>query len=253
VPDLVLKVTEHTRVALVTGAAHGIGQAITHALVRDGLVVAGVDVDEEALAAVAAAIPERFRGYRTDVSDPDDVTRMFAELEVELQHVDVLVNNAGTCFMTEFTEISPDELHRQMAINFDGAFYCCQHAVRLMLARPGVKKIVNISSNGAYNFDVFDPAHYRASKAALDNLTKQLSRRYAADRIAVNSIAPAMTRTRLFDVVDDGVLAEALAAMPHGSPLDPAEVADWVAFLVSPAGDCASGNVIILNQGRDVR
>jgi NAD(P)-dependent dehydrogenase (short-subunit alcohol dehydrogenase family) len=201
----VLTVTEQTRVALVTGAAHGIGLAITRALVRDGLVVAGVDVDEKALAALATAIPERFRGYRADVSDPDDVTAMFAELEAEI-HLDVLVNNAGTCFMTEFTEISPDELHRQMAINFDGAFYCCQHAVQLMLARPGVKKIVNVSSNGAYNFDVFDPAHYRASKAALDNLTKHLSRRSAADRIAVNSIAPAMTRTRLFDVVDDGDL-----------------------------------------------
>ncbi len=63
-----------------------------------------------------------------------------------------------------------------------------------MLPRPGVKHVINISSNGAYNFDVFDPAHYRASKAAMDNLTKHLARRYAADRIVVNSIAPAMTQ-----------------------------------------------------------
>lgn len=251
--EFVMMITDGTRVAVVTGCAHGIGLAITRALVRDGLTVAGVDLDGEALAEVEAATPERFRGFVADVSDPEDVARAFAEVKAWHGHLDVLVNNAGTCFMTEFTEIAPDELHRQMAINFDGAFYCCQRAVPLMLSRPGVKKIVNVSSNGAYNFDVFDPAHYRASKAALDNLTKHLSRRYAADRIAVNSVAPAMTRTRLFDVVDDDVLAHALAAMPHGAPLDPAEVADWVAFLVSPAGDCSSGNVIILNQGRDVR
>lgn len=64
-----------------------------------------------------------------------------------------------------------------MALNFSAAFHCCQAAVPPMLERPGVKKIVNISSNGAYNFDVFDLPHYRPSKAALDTLTKDLARR----------------------------------------------------------------------------
>jgi 2-dehydro-3-deoxy-L-rhamnonate dehydrogenase (NAD+) len=155
--------------------------------------------------------------------------------------------------MSDFVETSPEELRRQMAINFESAFFCCQRAIPLMLPRPGVKKIVNISSNGAYNFDVFDPAHYRASKAALDTLTKHLARRYAREGIAVNSVAPAMTRTDLFDVVPPDVLDRALAAMPRGAPMQPDEIAAWVAFLASPAGDCASGNVIILNQGRDVR
>ena len=208
-----------TRVALVTGAAQGIGRAITRALVRDGLFVAGVDLEFEGTEPLAP-LQERFRGFTADVSDPAAVARVFADLRAEIGHLDVLVNNAGTCFMSDFTEISPAELRRQMAINFDGAFYSCQQAVPLMLERPGVKKIVNVSSNGAYNFDVFDPAHYRASKAALDNLTKHLARRYAADRISVNSIAPAMTQTRLFDVVDDDVLWVALAAMPHGAPLE---------------------------------
>jgi len=112
---------------------------------------------------------------------------------------------------------------------------------------------VNISSNGAYNFDVFDPPHYRSSKAALDTLTKDLARRYARDKISVNSIAPAMTETPLFNVVDAETLKAAIAAMPHGAPMQPDQVAAWVAFLISPAGDVASGNVIILNQGRDVR
>ena len=116
-----------------------------------------------------------------------------------------------------------------------------------------MRKIVNISSNGAYNFDVFDPPHYRASKAAMDCLTKDLARRYARDRIAVNSLAPAMTRTPLFDVLSAEVLERAVAAMPHGRAMEPAEVAAWVGFLISPAGDVSSGNVIILNQGRDVR
>ena len=88
-----------------------------------------------------------------------------------------------------------------------------------------MKKIINISSNGAYNFDVFDPPHYRASKAAMDTLTKDLARRYATDKIAVNSIAPAMTETPLFGVSTEDVLARAVAAMPHGHAMQPEHIA----------------------------
>lgn len=244
------------RIAVVTGAAQGIGFAISQALLRDGLKVVGVDLNESTLRSAAARLkdyPGSFVPKRADLTDSALVEDVFAQIETKFGGVDVLVNNAGTCFVTDFLEISPEELGRQMAINFDSAFYCCQQAIPLMLPRPGVKKIVNISSNGAYNFDVFDPAHYRASKAALDNLTKHLARQYATQAIAVNSIAPAMTRTDLFDVVEPDVLAQALAAMPRGVPMEADEIAAWVAFLVSPAGDCASGNVIVLNQGRDVR
>ena len=122
-----------------------------------------------------------------------------------------------------------------------------------MLGRDGVRKIINISSNGAYNFDVFDPPHYRASKAAMDTLTKDLARRYAREKITANSLAPAMTETPLFGVLTPDVLARAIAAMPHGTAMQPSQVADWVGFLASDAGDICNGNVIILNQGRDVR
>jgi NAD(P)-dependent dehydrogenase (short-subunit alcohol dehydrogenase family) len=198
-----------------------------------------------------------FFAYIVDLSNAQSVIKTFSEIERKQGDVDALVNNAGTCFMNDFTDVPPDEFRRQMAINFDSAFYCCQQAIPQMLRRRAadgqVKKIVNISSNGAYNFDVFDPAHYRASKAALDNLTKHLARRYAAEGIAINSVAPAMTQTPLFDVVEPEVLAKAIAGMPRGQPMQPSEIAAWVAFLLSPTGDCCSGNVIILNQGRDVR
>lgn len=245
------------RIAAVTGAARGIGLAVTRALLRGGYRVYGLDADAAGLSATAemlqAAGDGMFVPITVDVSIAAEVARAFAGIAHTEGGLDVLVNNAGTCFCTDFLDITPEELRRQMAINFESAFYACQQAIPLMLPRPGVKHIVNVSSNGAYNFDVFDPAHYRASKAAMDNLTKHLARQYAAQRIAVNSIAPAMTRTALFDVVAPDVLRKAIDAMPRQEPLDPGEVAAWVAFLVSPAGDCASGNVIILNQGRDVR
>ncbi|MGD9295038.1 MAG: SDR family oxidoreductase [Roseobacter sp.] len=239
-----------TRIAVVTGAAGGMGRAITTRLIDDGLRVVGLDIDTEGLASIEK---EAFTGLTCDLTDPGAITACFREIEERHGGVDVLVNNAGTCFMSEFPDIPAEEFERQMSINFSSAFHCSQAAVKLMAGRDGVRKIVNISSNGAYNFDVFDPPHYRASKAAMDTLTKDLARRYARDKIAVNSLAPAMTETPLFGVVSEEVLAKAIAQMPHGRAMQPDEVAAWVGFLVSPAGDISSGNVIVLNQGRDVR
>ncbi len=238
------------RIAVVTGAAGGLGRAISAALMAQGMVVVGVDIDGAALDAMAE---ERFVPRRVDLFDVAAIGTLFDGLGAEFGGVDALVNNAGTCYMGEFPAIPAQELDAQMALNFSAAFHCCQQAVPLMLGRDGVKKIVNISSNGAYNFDVFDPPHYRASKAALDTLTKDLARRYARERIAVNSVAPAMTETPLFGVLTAEVLERAISAMPHGRAMQPAEVAAWVGFLISGAGDVCSGNVIILNQGRDVR
>ena len=239
------------KVAVVTGAAGGMGRAIVARLLADGMAVVGLDIDAGGLKELGAE--PAFTGIVADLMRKDAIEQAFAQVAAQFGGVDALVNNAGTCFMSEFPDIPEDEFERQMALNFSGAFHCCQAAIKLMGGRDGVRKIVNISSNGAYNFDAFDPPHYRASKAALDTLTKDLARRYAREKIAVNSIAPAMTETPLFGVVSEEVLAKAIAQMPHGRAMQPAEIAAWVGFLISPAGDISSGNVIILNQGRDVR
>ncbi len=241
------------RTAVVTGAAGGLGRAIVARLVADGLRVAALDRNEGGLADLAAQHGDALLPIPVELMQPDAIRAAFGRIDAEAGGLDALVNNAGTCFMSEFPDIPDDEFEAQMKLNFTAAFHCCQAAVARMKDRPGVRKIVNISSNGAYNFDVFDPPHYRASKAALDTLTKDLARRYARDKIAVNSIAPAMTETPLFDVVSAEVLEAALALMPHGRAMQPVEVAAWVGFLISPAGDICSGNIIILNQGRDVR
>ena len=241
------------RIAVVTGPCGGIGSAIVAQLINDGLHVVGLDIKEDQLGAMSAAYSPDFTAITIDLTDAQAITRAFTDIEKIFGGVDALVNNVGNCFMSEFPNIPPEEFELQMTVNFSAAFFCSQEAVKLMLTRPGIKKIVNISSNGAYNFDVFDPPHYRASKAALDNLTKDLARRYATVGISVNSIAPAMTESPLFNVLTKEILDKALAQMPRGTAMKPSEIAAWVGFLISPAGDISSGNVIILNQGRDVR
>lgn len=238
------------KIGVVTGAAGGLGRAISANLMDSGFHIVGMDLDG---AAVASMATDDFTPRQIDLTNTAEIHAAFAEIGTEYGGLDALVNNAGTCLMSDFPNIPASELDLQMSINFSSAFHCCQAAIPLMLGRDGVRKIVNISSNGAYNFDVFDPPHYRASKAALDTLTKDLARRYAREKIAVNSIAPAMTETPLFKVLTEEVLARAIAQMPHGRAMQPAEIANWVGFLISTAGDISSGNVIILNQGRDVR
>jgi 2-dehydro-3-deoxy-L-rhamnonate dehydrogenase (NAD+) len=242
-----------TKVAVVTGAAGGLGRAISLKLLDSGFGVVGLDIDTASLDEAAKELGSGFVPKTTDLTDAKRVKQVFDEIAQDYGGLDALVNNAGTCFMSDFPDIPAAEFDKQMATNFSSAFHCCQAAVPAMLKRDGIKKIVNISSNGAYNFDVFDPPHYRASKAAMDTLTKDLARRYARELIAVNTIAPAMTETPLFGVLSEEVLQKAIDAMPHGRAMQASEIAAWVDFLISPAGDVSSGNIIILNQGRDVR
>ena len=241
------------KIAVVTGAGGGMGSAITARLVQDKFHVVALDINAESLKKLETNFSTNVTSFEVDLTSADKIAEVFKSIKTKFGGVDALVNNAGDCFMSEFPNIPAQEFEKQMAVNFSSAFYCSQESVKLMLERPGIKKIVNISSNGAYNFDVFDPPHYRASKAAMDTLTKDLARRYAREGICVNSIAPAMTESPLFKVLSDEVLKKAISQMPRGAAMKPDEIAAWVGFLISSAGDVSSGNVIILNQGRDVR
>jgi NAD(P)-dependent dehydrogenase (short-subunit alcohol dehydrogenase family) len=241
------------KIAAVTGAGGGMGSAITARLIQDKFHVIALDVNAESLKKLETTFSTNVTTFEVDLTSAEKIAEVFASIKAKFGGVDALVNNAGDCFMSEFPNIPAQEFEKQMAVNFSSAFYCSQESVKLMLERPGIKKIVNISSNGAYNFDVFDPPHYRASKAAMDTLTKDLARRYAKEGICVNSIAPAMTESPLFKVLSDEILKKAISQMPRGAAMKPDEIAAWVGFLISTAGDVSSGNVIILNQGRDVR
>ena len=240
------------RIAVITGAAGGMGREIVASLIRDGAKCYGLDISKVGLKEMGSTLGTEFVGIEIDLTKPEKILSSFQQIKDTEGGMDILVNNAGTCLMSNFPDVSVAEFELQMKLNFDSAFHCSQAAIKLMNGRAGVRKIINISSNGAYNFETFDPPHYRASKAAMDSLTKHLASTYAVDKISVNSIAPAMTNTPLCDILSADVLAKATEKMPHGHLMEPTEIAEWVRFLASPAGDISSGNIIILNQGRDV-
>jgi NAD(P)-dependent dehydrogenase (short-subunit alcohol dehydrogenase family) len=228
------------------------GRAIVARLLQDGLRVAGLDLDGRQARRHGGGAWRRFPALPVDLTKPAEVTqassgstplgraRRAREQRRHLLHVG-LPRHPGR-------GVRPPD------------------AGQLLLGLPllpgrrapdapreGVKKIVNISSNGAYNFDVFDPPHYRASKAAMDNLTKDLARRYARERIAVNSIAPAMTETPLFGVLTQTSSTAPSPRCPTAAPCSPRRSRPGCPSSSRPAGDISSGNVLILNQGRDVR
>ena len=141
--------------------------------------------------------------------------------------------------MSDFPNIPAQELDRQMSLNFSGAFHCCQAAIPLMEPRKGVRKIVNISSNGAYNFDVFDPPHYRASKAALENLVQSYGeevKNLSAVRVAI--VDPGKTRTRM--------RAAAYPGEDPASVKEPAIVADAIIKLLQ--SDFKTGHRLVIES-----
>jgi 2-hydroxycyclohexanecarboxyl-CoA dehydrogenase len=188
--------TSKSRVAVVTGGASGMGEAICHELGRRGNKVAVLDIDGEGaqrvsedlradgVAAVAAAV---------DVSDRAAVEEAFAKVRTELGPVHILVTSAGAVDFAPFIEITLDAWERLIAVNLTGTFHCCQVAVPDMID-AGWGRIVMISSSSAQRGSP-KMAHYAASKGALLSLTKSLAREYGPVGITVNNVPPSGIET----------------------------------------------------------
>ncbi len=224
------------RVALVTGAAQGIGEACALGLARFGANVAVCDRDAEGLAATAAdveALGRRALTAELDVRDADAVTAFLADVEKTYGHVDVLVNNAGGTFFAAFLDVSARGQEALVAENFSQVTHFIRGCVPLMGERGG--SIVNVTSIEAHRAAP-GFAVYSAMKAALENLTRSLALELADRRIRVNCIAPDMIPTP----GDDGLSFEAAAAQR-----------DWsktVVLDVGAADDCAAAVVYLASD-----
>ena len=239
------------QVAIVTGAARGIGEAIALRFAREGADIAVVDIDPRTATATADAVRELGRRAfvrTTDVSDPDDVALAVAEIVGELGKIDVLVNNAGVETRVPFFEITPHDWRRQLDVNLSGTFYCTQAAGREMAARS-YGRVVNVSSVAGL-IGPIDLAAYGASKAGIVGLTRAAALDLADHGITVNAIAPGPIETEL---MLGAWTAEALRERPqHGAiarfgTVD--EVAHTALFLASPQSGFITGITVPVDGG----
>ncbi|HXM58973.1 MAG TPA: SDR family NAD(P)-dependent oxidoreductase [Candidatus Dormibacteraeota bacterium] len=248
------------RTAVVTGAARGIGRAVAHRLAGLGARTVIWDLDgaaaEETCEEVGCLLREQGRPHHlewraVDVTDPAQVAGAMARgLDAGL---DVLVNNAGTTTVQATAEMSLEEWDRVVAVNLRGTFLCCRAAIPHLRRRPGAA-IVNISSSSAL-VGGGGGAHYAASKAGIDGLTRHLARELAP-AVRVNSIQPRTIETDLFQARYAHAPDERdrlLGSVPMGRLGQPEDIADAVAFLASDWAGFITGQILLIDGGRTYR
>ncbi len=243
--------SDRVRVALVTGARQGMGEAIARRLAADGLAVACVDVvDDPRLHALADETGGH--AFVADCSAPDDVASLFAKVSSVMGDVDVLVANHAYMTMAPVDEHDLDDWWRIVDTNLGGTFLLIQAGLAGM-RRRGAGRIIVISSEWGVT-GWADASAYCASKAGLISLTKTLGRELAPEGIVVNAIAPGVVDTpqlevdaRAAGVTLDEVHARYAAGIPLGRIGQPSEIAAAVSFLADPAVGSLIGQVIQVN------
>jgi 3-oxoacyl-[acyl-carrier protein] reductase len=234
-----------SRTALVTGASRGIGKAIAIALAEAGANVA-VNYRErgaEAQQTVDAirAVGRNAAAFQADVSNASAVTELIRQVEAALGPVDILVNNAGVALRRSLDELTEEDFDRTIATNLKSAFLCT-HAVFPGMRARGWGRIVNISSGAARGAGVVG-AHYNASKAGMEGLTRGYAARLAKDGITVNAVAPSLIATEMIAPHR----TDNIGRIPVGRLGTGEEVADVVVMVAANA--YMTGQTVQVNGG----
>jgi 2-hydroxycyclohexanecarboxyl-CoA dehydrogenase len=242
------------RVAIVTGAASGIGRAIAVALAREGARVAVADLNEAGGADAARAIEKdggTARAWRVDITDAGAVAAMVEAVVSHWGAVDVLVNNAGWDTPKPFVETTPEFWDRILAVNLRGPI-ACTHAVLPYMIRRASGRIVSIASD-AGRVGSTGEAVYSAAKGGIIAFTKTIAREVARHRINVNCVCPGPSDTPLFQAefaATSPKLAESLKrVIPWGRLGTPDDVAPAVVFLASDDAGFITGQTLSVSGG----
>jgi len=219
------------RVAVVTGAARGIGRAAADLLGKAGAAVFRLDLDAE---------------IRCDVSDEESVEKAFRQIG----GVDILVNNAGIAVRKNAFDITVEEWDRVLAVNLRGLFLCSRVAARSMKERGG-GAIVNLASIMGLSGGLFPNPAYQASKGAVVNLTRALALEFAEHKIRVNAVAPTFVRTDLTTPIFENpdVLKAVMRHTPLGVLPEVEDIAAAILFLAGPAARCITGVTLPVDSG----
>lgn len=236
------------KIAFITGAEQGIGKEIAVEMAKQGATVIVTGLDTSKCQKVARQIGNKSIGFKMDITNQEEVVKIFKLATNNFGRLDILVNNAGILQQKPFETITMAEWDKMFEVDLRGAFFCSQEAVKYMQKNKS-GRIINISSIGGQwggNLAV----HYSAAKAGVISLTRSLARIYSKDNILTNCITPSLVLT---DMSKNEMKTEAgkekLKNIPLGRAASPKEIADIAIFLASDMASYITGQTINANGG----
>jgi 3-oxoacyl-[acyl-carrier protein] reductase len=240
------------KVAIVTGGAKGIGEAIVKRLAKEDNDILIVDIQEELAKEVLKELLKnnpKIRGevFNIDVSDINQVKDMVECIEKKYKKIDILVNNAGIIKDNLVVRMTQEDMKKVLDINFMGAFNMTKYIAKLMMKRR-YGKIINISSVIGIVGNI-GQSNYAASKAALIGFTKSIAKELAPFKITANCICPGFINTNMTKALKENIKKDILGRIPLQRFGEPEEVAELVAFLVSDKANYITGQAIIIDGG----
>lgn len=238
------------KIAIVTGAAHGIGEATAQVLSEQGATVAIVDIDAATAQQVAAKINasgRKAKSYLCDVSKPTAVEQLAKDIVSDLGSVDILVNNAAICPRISIAEMTEEWFDKIVNINMKSVFFLSRAAAEVMKQKKW-GRIVNISSTGGRIGGLYNSTVYSGTKAAIIAITKTMAREYSAFGILINSVAPGAVDTPM---MTKGMtnLDSYLQTVPLRRLAQPIEIAHSIAHLCSDETTWVTGATLDVNGG----
>jgi len=234
-------------IAIVTGAASGIGRAVACKLAASGARVMIADRDGTGAARLAAELGETALAHTVDVSDAEAVEAMAEACRAAFGDCTLLVNNAGIVQQGPFETLSVADWDRMIAVHLRGTFLCTRAVIGPMLA-AGDGVIINMASQLG-QIGGIDLCHYAAAKAGIIGLTKSLAREVSARGVRVNAVAPGPIATDLSMALSEEWRRKKTLELPLGRFGEPEDVAETVAFLASPAAQIYVGQTLGPNSG----
>lgn len=245
------------KVAVITGAAQGLGRQVARLFAQVGARVVIADLNLEAAQATAADIGADggiAMACGVNVAEADSVAALFAAIDSRFAQVDILVNNAAHRAKAEFLDMSVAQWDSMQQVTLRGTFLCAREAIRRMKARGQGGSIVNISSVGAVHPTLWGiNVHYDAAKAGVDSLTRSLASEFAGDAIRVNSLLPGGMSSEGGHNISTSYKIRGPMVGPGriglGRVADPMEVAQVALFLASPAASYVTGQILAADGG----
>lgn len=238
-------------VVLITGASRGIGRAAAEIFAGNGYrLCLNYHQAEQAAKSLETELTQKGADvllYQADVSDEKQVHDMVAAAEARFASIDILVCNAGVAQQKLFTDITPEEWRRMMAVHVDGAFFCCHQVLPGMIRRQQGKIILVSSVWGMVGASC--EVHYSTAKAALIGMTKALAKEMGPSHIQVNCVAPGVIDTEMNAALDEETRSSLAEEIPLGRMGTPRETAQAIAFLASDQANYITGQVLSPNGG----